>query len=431
MVVPCDRQSARSSSSSRSRVISSSAAKGSSMRRRLGLVTSARAIETRIFMPPDSSRGKARAKPPSPTSSSAACACASAPDARFRSNGRRTLSMTRAQGMSVGSWKTNPISRPSGRTMLPALGRARPAMMRRIVLLPQPEGPSRLRNSPGCSARSTPSSASVPLAKRLVTRSRATSRGSTLSSAGESATFYWTYQKDERRGRRPLPQPPPAKGRGNSRSPPPLAGGGRGGRGSAPRLGELLGDEVPVHQVVEERLEVVRAPVLVVEIVGVLPHVAAEQRRAADDQRVDAVGRLLDRELAVLVDQPGPARAELPDARRLELLLELVEAAEGLVDRARDVARRRSAAVRLHHRPEQVVVPRLGGVVEDADLVVLLPSLADDLLERLVGKRAVADQPVQGRVVGLVMLAVMKLERTRRHVGFERVVGIGQRGEFE
>jgi hypothetical protein len=39
------------------RVISSSAAKGSSIRIRRGFVTMARAMETRIFMPPDSSRG--------------------------------------------------------------------------------------------------------------------------------------------------------------------------------------------------------------------------------------------------------------------------------------------------------------------------------------------------------------------------------------
>ncbi len=39
------------------RVISSSAANGSSISSSWGSVTSARAIEVRIFMPPDSSRG--------------------------------------------------------------------------------------------------------------------------------------------------------------------------------------------------------------------------------------------------------------------------------------------------------------------------------------------------------------------------------------
>jgi hypothetical protein len=47
----------RRSLSSLKRVISSSDAKGSSINRSLGCVTSARAIDTRIFMPPESSRG--------------------------------------------------------------------------------------------------------------------------------------------------------------------------------------------------------------------------------------------------------------------------------------------------------------------------------------------------------------------------------------
>ena len=42
---------------SRKRVISSSAANGSSISRISGSVTNARASETRIFMPPDNSRG--------------------------------------------------------------------------------------------------------------------------------------------------------------------------------------------------------------------------------------------------------------------------------------------------------------------------------------------------------------------------------------
>jgi hypothetical protein len=45
------------------RVISSNAANGSSIKSTRGLVTMARAIETRIFMPPDNSRGTAFSKP--------------------------------------------------------------------------------------------------------------------------------------------------------------------------------------------------------------------------------------------------------------------------------------------------------------------------------------------------------------------------------
>jgi hypothetical protein len=51
------RQSAIRSSLSLKRVISSSAANGSSISKTRGAVTKARAIDTRIRMPPESSRG--------------------------------------------------------------------------------------------------------------------------------------------------------------------------------------------------------------------------------------------------------------------------------------------------------------------------------------------------------------------------------------
>ena len=51
------RQSRSRSSFSRARVISSRAANGSSISRIAGRVASARAIDTRIFMPPESCRG--------------------------------------------------------------------------------------------------------------------------------------------------------------------------------------------------------------------------------------------------------------------------------------------------------------------------------------------------------------------------------------
>ena len=92
------------------RVISSSAANGSSISRIFGRVTSARAIDTRIFMPPESWRGWAPANADSPT-------CASASSTRSLASrlptpesisGRWTLSATVRHGSSVGSWNTKP-----------------------------------------------------------------------------------------------------------------------------------------------------------------------------------------------------------------------------------------------------------------------------------------------------------------------------------
>src|SRR5690606_24619716 len=73
-------------------------------------------------------------------------------------------------------------------------------------------------------------------------------------------------------------------------------------------------DLVPVDHVVE-RADVVRATVLVFQVVGVLPHVQAEDRGVARadalHERAVLVGAALHRELAGLVDaQPRPAAAE-------------------------------------------------------------------------------------------------------------------------
>src|SRR5579862_685912 len=125
-------------------------------------------------------------------------------------------------------------------------------------------------------------------------------------------------------------------------------------------------DVLPVHQAFEESLEIVGPAIAVVDVVGVLPHVAAEDRRAAVYQRVLAVRRLRDGELAVLHRDPAPAGTELSDAGLREVFLHLGDAAEVLVDRRLELARNLVAtAVRLHPLPEMNVVVMLAGIVEE------------------------------------------------------------------
>src|SRR5271169_1218092 len=131
---------------------------------------------------------------------------------------------------------------------------------------------------------------------------------------------------------------------------------------------QVLGDEVPIHQMVEERLHKIRATVLEVEIIRVFPNVAGQERRLAFGERIDRVWCGGDLELPTVGDKPCPATAELTDRRRLELLLKFFEAAAVTVDRLGDLPARRAAAVRLHRVPEEGVVPHLGGVVEHAGL---------------------------------------------------------------
>ena len=67
--------------------------------------------------------------------------------------------------MSVGSWKTKEMSSGAAwpQAMLPELSGDRPAIIRRAVLLPQPEGPRKLTNSWLPTVKLMPCSASVPL----------------------------------------------------------------------------------------------------------------------------------------------------------------------------------------------------------------------------------------------------------------------------
>src|SRR3954466_5902468 len=99
-------------------------------------------------------------------------------------------------------------------------------------------------------------------------------------------------------------------------------------RRSAVRGVEALRHLVPVDHV-PPRLEVVRALVLVLEVVGVLPDVDPDQRRLPGRDRRVLVRGARHGETAAVVHEPRPAAAELADARGVHLLLELVEAAEG------------------------------------------------------------------------------------------------------
>src|SRR3989442_9664878 len=89
-----------------------------------------------------------------------------------------------------------------------------------------------------------------------------------------------------------------------------------------PDRAESRVDRVPV-QGVEPGCHIVRAPVLVLQVVGVLPDVNPEDRRELVHVRAVLVGKALDRELALAVgDQPRPTAAELAHRGPLSPLLD-------------------------------------------------------------------------------------------------------------
>src|ERR1700678_1732411 len=95
---------------------------------------------------------------------------------------------------------------------------------------------------------------------------------------------------------------------------------------------EALVDFVPVHHVPPGR-QVFGAAVVVLEVVGMLPDVIAENGEQALRDWAVLVGRANDLHFAAwLASQPNPSAAELFDAGFVELGLEILEVAESFLD---------------------------------------------------------------------------------------------------
>lgn len=130
---------------------------GSSISSSFGRVTRPRAMETRICMPPESSRGRTLANLPSPTSSRASLTrgvgfCSW--DAG-KIQGQPDVAMDAAPGHQRGFLEDEregklgffPLSRRHS-ISLPSSGFHQTGDHLQQVLFPQPEGPSRVTNSP-------------------------------------------------------------------------------------------------------------------------------------------------------------------------------------------------------------------------------------------------------------------------------------------
>ena len=152
-----------------SRVMASSAPKGSSIISTSGSSARARAMDTRWRMPPDSCAGyrsAAYSRPTRRSSSSARSRCRSRGTASTSAISEQTFSSAVFQGISAASWNTMPTRRcrtsPGGTPATetsPPVGGTSPANTFSSVLLPQPEGPMMEVNEPSRSryrCRSTP-----------------------------------------------------------------------------------------------------------------------------------------------------------------------------------------------------------------------------------------------------------------------------------
>src|ERR1700730_4327154 len=191
---------------------------------------------------------------------------------------------------------------------------------------------------------------------------------------------------------------------------------------------EKLRDVFPIDEVIEERLEVVGTSVAVVDVVGVLPNVATEDRLGAIYQRLFAIRGLGHDDLAVLDGEPSPARAELGDACLDEVLLHFGDRAKIGDDLLFKLARNLvAAAARLHPLPEMQVIVVLAGIVEESG--VLAKGTLDDILERFALPLGAFEQIVGVVDVSEVMFVVVIFKRFARHVRGKRLMRIGQIGQ--
>src|SRR5215467_8125224 len=263
-VTPTSSCSAFSSICRALRSLASRAPRGSSSKSTAGFRTRALASATRCCWPPDSWLGRRFWKPPSCTRlrASAVFLPASSLGTSLYRSPNETFCSTVRKGKSAYDWKTVltfrlwggvwATSRPS-RRIRPSVGCSNPAMRRRVVVFPQPDGPSSEKNSPPTTSRLMPSTA-VTSAKRL-TRStiwtwppvmnqdlkRFANTPEPSNGAGHPNT------ESQRTARSPTVTRLPARA-GRERGPHDLAAGGGGG--TAPLVAQRLDHVQPAAALV-------------------------------------------------------------------------------------------------------------------------------------------------------------------------------------
>src|SRR5262245_35025795 len=164
VVMPSCRWIARISWRRTIRIFASSAESGSSSSSTCGSNARARASATRCCWPPESCHGYRSPRPSRwGRSSSSVTRLPMSAFGRLRTRSPKPmLSATVMFGKSAYDWKTMPTLRWFGGTHVmsrpsivisPAVGFSKPAIIRSVVVLPQPEGPRNDTNSPFSTAR--------------------------------------------------------------------------------------------------------------------------------------------------------------------------------------------------------------------------------------------------------------------------------------
>ena len=160
-----------------------------------------------------------------------------------------------------------------------------------------------------------------------------------------------------------------------------------------------------------------------------LPHIHGEQGGLAVGQGEIGIRGFCYLQGAILQHQPGPAAAELGGSGGLELLHKRLKTAEIGIDLFGQGAAGAAAAAGLEALPVEAVIPHLGRVVEHPRLAGIAGHGQDRFLQALALQLRTRHQVVQVVDVGVVVLAMVELQRGAGDVrlkGIERVRQFGQ-----
>jgi hypothetical protein len=116
-------------------------------------------------------------------------------------------------------------------------------------------------------------------------------------------------------------------------------------------LRQAFVDKIPVDELVDHRGQIIRAAVLIIEIIGVFPDVQRQKGLEAVSDRRIGIGRFDNLQLPVVEYEPGPAAAELGCTRCFKLFREFVVAAPGRINLRCNCPGGGAAATRLQALP--------------------------------------------------------------------------------
>src|ERR1035437_6050986 len=106
-------------------------------------------------------------------------------------------------------------------------------------------------------------------------------------------------------------------------------------------------DIVPIHEIVDEGLEIIGAAIAVVDVIGMLPDIDGQNRHRSLEQRIFGVPRLRHGYLAILDHEPSPTGTELCRTALHQVLLDLFDRSKSLDKRLFELAWNFTAAIWL------------------------------------------------------------------------------------